>query len=83
MGEKQYTINGPRLLPIDVYTTLSPPPSHTTTNTIIAQLNIVSAGGKGDFCGSCRIDYTLHSTDGLTGETRVLPAAQVLKVSSS
>lgn len=79
-GIIHYTVNGPRILPIDIHTTLSVLPERP--DRVTAEVHVFSAGGKGEYCGSCRAEYVLRSSiEGEGGEMKAVDARQLLEAS--
>lgn len=75
----QYTVNGPRLLPVDIYSSLSS--SSTRPDLISGEVHVFSGGGKGEYCGSCRVEYLLRRVDG--DDVRPVDARGLLEASGA
>lgn len=63
-------LSGRRILPVDAFTNIAADKRH---GTLRGELELYSAGGKGEYVGACRIDYVIYHAD---KENRTMKALQ-------
>lgn len=68
-GILQSTVDGPRILPLECYTSIRIDPKFSN---VYGEVILFSGGGKGQYVGSVRVDYTLLQVDWVKEQMKTL-----------